>query len=434
MVRNPSALSRLFIAGLLSFCFVGSVGLLRAEDAQPGFFRVEQREGVWWLIDPDGSPTLSIGVNHIAYEADRIQGTGPCPYAEALGKIYPDRNAWALMTLARLRLWGFNTIAAWSDPGLGEYKVPYTMILDIAGHAGADWQHGKPVDVYAPRFEQGAREIAEKMCKPRAQDRYLLGYFSDNELRWGPDWRGKETMLEMYLKLGDDAPGRREALEFLRRKYLNEIHKLNLAWGIDVKDFSEATRGDTQEFRDDADEFLERVATRYFEVCDRAIKSADPNHLNLGARFAGQAPDAVIRSARALDIVSVNIYDFDPRPMAKRVIELTGRPIMITEFAFRATDSGLPNTRGAGPKVPNQQARARAYADYVERLLSLPEAVGYHWFEWVDEPKEGRFDGEDSNYGLVKINDEPYEEFVNIAREVNAKAIEIHKKSPPPPR
>jgi len=411
---------------------VGSTSFSRPDDAKPGFFRVEQREGVWWLIDPDGSPTLSIGVDHISYESDRIRGTGPSPYAETLDKIYPDRNAWALMTLARLRLWGFNTVAAWSDPELAEHKVPYTIILDIAEHAGADWQHGKPVDVYAPRFERGAREIAEKMFKPRAQDRTLIGYFSDNELRWGPDWRGKETMLEMYLKLAEGAPGRQQAIEFLRRKYQNEISKLNHAWGTDVAGFGGAMRGETDAYRTDAEEFLERVATRYFQVCDEAIKSADPNHLNLGARFAGQVPDAVMRAAHVLDVVSVNIYDFDPRLMARRVIDLAGRPIMVTEFAFRATDSGLPNTRGAGPRVPSQEARAKAYADYVERLLSLPEAVGYHWFEWVDEPKEGRFDGEDSNYGLVNINDEPYEEFVKIAKEVNSRAIEMHRKSAPP--
>jgi len=409
------------------FFFAGSAALMRPENSKPGFFRVEQREGAWWLIDPDGSPALSIGVNHISYESDRIRGTGPCPYAEALNKIYPDRNTWALMTLARLRLWGFNTIAAWSDADLWEHKVPYTVILNIASRAGADWQHGKPVDVYDARFEQGARDIAEKMCKPRAPDRYLLGYFTDNELRWGPDWRGKETMLEMYLKLGEGAPGRQQALEFLRGKYEKEISKLNQAWRTDFADFAGVTRGSTDGSRSDADAFLEKVATRYFEVCDKAIKSADPNHLILGARFAGGVPDAVIRSARSLDVVSVNIYDFDPRMMAKRVIELAGRPIMVTEFAFRATDSGLPNTRGAGPRVPNQQARAKAFADYVERLLSLPEAVGYHWFEWVDEPKEGRFDGEDSNYGLVNINDQPYEDFIAVVTATNKDAIDIHR-------
>jgi agarase len=174
---------------------------------------------------------------------------------------------------------------------------------------------------------------------------------------------------------------------------------------------------------------LENVATRYFEVCEQAIHRADPNHLYLGARFAGKPPDAVLRGARKVDVVSINVYDFDPRPVVQAVFKLTGRPVLIGEFAFRAENSGLPNTRGAGPKVADQPARAQAYADYVTRLESLPEAVGYHWFEWVDEPKEGRFDGEDSNYGLVDIQDRPYQEFVEAVRKANAAAREAHQKA-----
>jgi hypothetical protein len=115
--------------------------------------------------------------------------------------------------------------------------------------------------------------------------------------------------------------------------------------------------------------------------------------------------------------------------LVEHVFQVTGKPVMITEFAFRAEDSGLPNTQGAGPKVPNQQARAKAYTDYVTWLESLPEVVGYHWFEWVDEPKEGRFDGENSNYGLVDIRDDPYKEFVAAVKQANAAALEAHKKA-----
>ena len=149
----------------------------------------------------------------------------------------------------------------------------------------------------------------------------------------------------------------------------------------------------------------------------------------LGARFAGKVPDPVLRGARAADVISVNIYSFDPRPLVEHVFRVTGKPVLITEFAFRAEDSGLPNTKGAGPKVPDQGARARAYADYVTWLESLPEAVGYHWFEWSDEPKEGRFDGENSNYGFVKIEDDVYEHFARAVTAANEAAIGAHRKS-----
>jgi hypothetical protein len=400
--------------------------------AQQGYFHVENRGGAWWFIDPQGAPVLSIGVDTIRYEGDRIHGTGAAPYLEAMKKKYSDRDAWESAALERLRGWGFNSIGAWSDPELWRRDMPYTVILDIADKAGANWQVGRPVDVYDPRFETVAQEVASKECAPHAHDHLLLGYFSDNELRWGPDWRGKETMLDMYMALPAGAPGRQHAVHFLRHRYADDIGRLNRAWQASAEDFDRISLpSQTEAHQADSDEFLGMVAERYFRVCADAILSADPAHLYLGARFAGKVPDPVIRGARVADVVSVNIYSFDPRPLVEHVARLTGKPVLITEFAFRAEDSGLPNTRGAGPKVPNQEARAKAYADYVTRLESLPEAVGYHWFEWSDEPKEGRFDGENSNYGFVNIGDDVYEGFAQAAKAANAAALEAHKNAKP---
>jgi hypothetical protein len=398
--------------------------------AQPAYFRVEQREGVWWLVDPGGAPGLSIGVDTIRYEGDRILGTGAAPYLEAVQKRYLDRASWGQAVLARLRSWGFNTIGAWSNPQLEDLDMPYTVILDIAGRAGANWQQGRPADVFDPHFEEiAARTIAQEECGRRAQSRLLIGYFSDNELRWGPDWRGKETMLTMYLELPSTAMGRESAITFLRQKYRDDIRRLSRAWNIKAQDFAGVpSRASTESFQADADEFLGLMASRYFEVCARAIHAADPNHLYLGARFAGRVPDAAMRAARSADVVSVNIYDFDPQPLVRHVFEMTGKPVLITEFAFRAEDSGLPNTRGAGPKVPSQAGRAKAYAEYLTQLESQPEAIGCHWFQWSDEPKQGRFDGENSNYGLVDITDQPYTEFVTAVTAANKAATGTHRR------
>ncbi|MGH9507825.1 MAG: hypothetical protein ACRD13_12960, partial [Terriglobales bacterium] len=73
-----------------------------------------------------------------------------------------------------------------------------------------------------------------------------------------------------------------------------------------------------------------------------------------------------------------------------------------------------------------------AYRQFVTDLESLPEAIGYHWFEWADEPAAGRFDGENSNYGLVNIHDQPYHVFIQAVRQANAAAAAIHAHSEPP--
>ncbi len=402
---------------------------LTASAPAQNYFRVERRNGIWWFIAPNGAPTLSIGVDTIRFAGDQIDGSGLYPYLRNVEKLYPSRAAWGDTALRRLRNWGFNTIGAWSDSDLWNRGTPYTVILDIAAHAGADWQHGVPPDVYSPRFELAAREIAQRQCLPRAGDAALVGYFSDNELRWGPDWRGPQTMLAMYLSLPADAPGRRQAVEFLRRRYANDIRSLNREWKTAATDFERVDAvANTPGYLLDSDDFLFDIANRYFQVCAAAIHRADPHHLYLGARFAGRPPDPVLRAAAVADVVSINVYAFNPRPLVEHVYTIAPKPILVTEFAFRSEDSGLPNSRGAGPKVPDQAARAKAYRNYVIWLEGLPEAVGYHWFEYEDEPKEGRFDGENSNYGLVDIADKPYPEFVEAVRSANRAALETHEK------
>ncbi len=404
------------------FCLVAP--LLSAQ----GYFRVEERSGVWWFVNPSGRRTLSIGVDNVSYHGDVIHGTAIHPYFRAVSKLYPGFNAWATTELRRLGLWGFNTLGAWSDPALWRRGMPYTVILDIAARSGANWREGMPADFYSARFAKTAQKIAQRECAPRARDRELVGYFSDNELRWGPDWRGKQNMLAMYLNLPSRAPGRRRAIEFLKRKYSGNIQRLNRAWGIHARRFTQLSSqpGVTEAYRADNLQFLSQVAQRYFDVCAQAIHSADPNHLYLGAKFAGLPPDPVLTAAHSADVVSVDIYDFDPRASVEHIFRLARRPVLVAEFAFRAENSGLPNTQGAGPKVPDQSARGRAYANYVEWLESLPAAVGYHWFEWCDEPKQGRFDGENSNYGLVNVHDRPYARFIAAVNSANRSAFSIH--------
>ena len=393
------------------------------------YFRVEQRSGVWWFVNPSGQLLISAGVDNVSYRGDVIRGTTDHPYSENIRKLYPSQDAWANAEIQRLRSWGFNNLGAWTTPFLWKYGMPYTVILDIAARSGGNWLKGIPPDVYSPQFEVTARKIAEEECAPRAQDPNLLGYFSDNELRWGPDWRGKQNMLTTYLNLPSTAPGRQHAIAFLRKKYSGSIQQLNQAWGVQATSFDDLrSEPATKAFRADNAEFLGMVARQYFEICSHAIHAADSNHLYLGAKFAGMPPDPVLQASSAADVVSVDIYTSDPRPIVRHIFSVTHRPILVAEFAFRAENSGLPNTQGAGPKVPDQAARARAYKNFVTELESLPEAVGYQWFEWCDEPKQGRFDGENSNYGLVNIEDNPYTQFVTKVKAANREAISVHRK------
>jgi hypothetical protein len=148
----------------------------------------------------------------------------------------------------------------------------------------------------------------------------------------------------------------------------------------------------------------------------------------LGCRFAGYAPTEVAEGMKNyVDIISYNNYDkLPPKDRLENLYQITKKPIMITEFSFKATDSGLPNTKGAGRPVKTQQDRAENFAKYVKTLIALPFTVGYHWFEHTDEPAEGRFDGENSNYGLVNIKDESWKILVEKMTQVNGDIERVH--------
>jgi hypothetical protein len=408
-------------------------GWNRLQFEATGFFHVAARDGIWWLVTPAGNAFLSKGVNHVNFRADTAPQLGYSPYERAVQSKYGSQEAWAKAVVDRLCGWGFNTLGAWSSPSTFDRNMPYTINLGLATRAGADWLKGSVGDFFSEDFEKKMEAACQQSCGPHAKDPWLLGYFTDNELRWGADWRGKQSLLEEYLRFPEGAAGRKAALEFLQQRY-RDVAALNQAWGTSLTRWEELTgrepiSGDTR--RRDQAAWQEAVARRYFVTCKGAICKADPNHLILGCRFAGQAPDPVLRGLRdSVDVVSFNNYgQTTPGGTLQSIHRLTGRPMMLTEFSFKAMDSGLPNTKGAGRAVATQADRADGFTRYVQGLIDLPFLVGFHWFEHADEPKEGRFDGENSNYGLVTIEDRPWDVLVKKMIEVNAGLERRHARS-----
>lgn len=435
--------------------------------ATAAFFRAQKKNGRWWLLDPQGKPFLSKGVTTVDFQQDHIQGTNISPYANANRAKYGGIEAWREAAARRLHGWGFNTLGAWSDEKLSETRIngrrlAYAPTLDLGGEfvsrtmkGRQAWLHGVFPDVFDPDFEKTALEVARHKCASRKNDRALLGWFTDNELRWGPDWRGREELLTMFLNLPPDAPGRAAAIRLMHSRH-GEIAKFNRIWATTFASWDELAaaesvpppfvrkelysqnegeerRANEQDprragFAADCDAFVKELAERYFRITHEAIRAADPHHMNFGARFAYVPPPPVVAAAvKYLDGVSFNCYALDPRPVL-RAYSVFDKPLIIGEFSFRGEDSGLPNTKGAGPIVPTQRDRAAAFQRYVTWALSMPNLVGYHWFEHADEPKEGRFDGENSNYGVVNIQDEVYEELASAMTRVNAQAEVLHEE------
>lgn len=427
------------------------------------FFRVEKTDGVWWLRSPDGQPFLSLGVCVTNRTPDRIRGTNTSPYEEHFKRAGTTPKQWREATAKRFADWGFNTLGAWSSPKLATEthagrRLASASMVDLGlefvsiqggGHA---WMQGKFPDVFDPAFASFAAARALEKCTPNRDNLWLIGWFLDNELKWGPDWRGPDELLTDFMNAPVTSPGRKAAFDLLQARY-PEIASFNTIWKTTFASWTEARsalqivppfrnkgvalqnqntdRTGSAAFLADCDAFLTLVAERYFATTTSAIRAADPNHLILGCRFPIVVPPLVRTiTARHCDVISINSYASNPADDIHAYDE-TDRPILIGEYTFRGADAGLPNSNKGLPIVPTQRDRAAATEAYLRAAFAHPSVIGAHWFQYVDQPKEGRFDGENSNVGLVTIEDHPYAPLVEMFARVNRALPVIHGAAKP---
>jgi hypothetical protein len=399
---------------ILDRCQYG--GFKTTEAKATGFFRVEKIAGIWWFVDPDGHFFLSMGADSMGTSVTtstqgREQLFAALPPADAGGRggasfyvwnlvrrFGPDWvSKWIALTARRMAAWGFNTVGNWSDQRLADgFHAPYV-------YTSRGWGETGPMgiaDVYAPNFAETVDRAAAQQCDARKDDPYLLGYFLGNE----PPWPGRESVAVDAILAGPQSSLQQELRKFLG------------AW-----DTPGDTPGDTPDRRR---EFLYGVYGKFVETVTAAIRRHDPNHLILGLRFGSTTPVEMVRLSKIFDVYSLNNYAYtvNQREIDK-VREAIDRPILIGEFHFGVPGRGMP----PGLKqTANQDERGVAYRYYVENALADRNIVGAHWFEWVDEPSTGRFDGENYNIGLVDVTDRPYSELVEAALATHRRLLDVH--------
>jgi hypothetical protein len=400
-------------------------GFIGTEARSNGFFHVEKSEGKWWFVDPDGYLFFSNGSCCMNSQSDlaRIRGreyifSALPPDAIHSGSRHHEKRdgiysfyswnlsrrlesdwyqKWINLTVLRMNSWGINTIGNWSDPVLGEsHRKAYVATLEGWGIESGDM--GMP-DVYDPGYAAMVDSAAAAQCTPKKNDPFLIGYFIGNE----PPWPGRETELAEVILNGKETP-----MQTALKKYL--------------------AGGDSPERRL---EFVYETYSRFLSTVCSAIKKYDPNHLNLGLRFGDTPASGIIMASKKyFDVFSINHYGYEP-PVdeIQKIYDQTGLPVIIGEFHF-----GTPG-RGLAPglaQTANMEERAVAYRYYVEKAAAHPALIGVHWFQWIDQPSTGRFDGENYNIGLVDVTDRPYPDMIKATRETFGRLLVIHSGKEPP--
>ncbi|HBZ22034.1 MAG TPA: hypothetical protein DEO60_12960 [Bacteroidales bacterium] len=424
-----------------------------------GFFRTQHDGKRWWLVDPEGYAFLSVGVDCM-----RSTSSGPVTGIEDLFEWLPEKkdlifgesvsgnekskvvdfykanlirifgsdwkSRWNKMTADMLRSLSINTVGNWSEISFAkENKLAY--VLPLSRFPGTKIQLYRDFpDVFSDEYKKNSEEFARQLNDYK-DDPYLIGYFLRNEPQWAFGYHN--LAYEMFAT---DQPSatKDEFIKWINSRYNNDIQAFNKSWNLNFGKFDELRNITFKKYPSTAADsdfysFSSIMVRKYVDIpCDEVVK-VDKHHLNLGMRYAWISSDLLYRAGERFDVFSINGYGYAPPPTAD-IARISNKPVMIGEFHHGAVDRALPATGITG--VISQDERGLAYRNYIEQGFSRPELIGMHYFQWVDQPYYGRFDGENYNIGIVTIQNLPYPELTQAMRITNERIYKVGSGSEEP--
>jgi glyoxylase-like metal-dependent hydrolase (beta-lactamase superfamily II) len=412
-----------------------------------GFFTIEQADGAWWFVRPDGGKFISIGMNHLepvllASEkhkkqhmktyGDDLLGPGGWPRKDSAAA-----QKWVNESVDLLSSWGFNTLGVHNP--VKQNKMPYVAIFrpaKIDGWAGLKRDYRDPFDAKTETFLNNA---AQEWCAENAQDPLILG-ISLNDM---PFWTTKGKIhpwVRTVMAGGEQSPGKWRWVEFLQGRYKN-AKEAAAVYGVQGNDWNEfidkkkwGKVPDPKRASLDSAGFLPQIVDEYYRLEVAAVRSCDPNHLIFGDKFEGRdLPewlDPIIK--KHFDLTLIQWYDTAEKQTARleQIYQNTGKPILLGDSSFSHPHPALPRAKGV--KVESIDAVGDAYYHYLETVMKMPFVLGWHYCGFMEgSPELKKYHVYFSiQSGLVRADGKPYEKVVARVAEANKQAAIWHGASP----
>lgn len=438
-------------------------GSMKKSFKSTGWFKVEKSEERWWLVDPEGYAFISQGLDCIQSGTEtRIDKM--MPYVENALEMLGDKLAesfyktkseghslesvnfgisnliqvfgidnwwlaWAKIVKMYLYKWNINTIGNWSSMEFISWsKMPYVLPLDVYSEDGFPSTENKIFrdfpDVFSEDYKIAAIKYAETLSKFK-DDRLMIGYFLRNEPEWA--FEREVNLAEQMMANNVMTESKRYFIHFLEKKYLS-IDYFNASWNVKFSSFEELKNPIrhasylSETARKDLSDFSRVLIRRYNEIPIKECKKIDPNHLNLGIRYAYISSSEILEGTELFDVFSFNCYQESPKNKLDEIQSFIDIPILIGEFHFGALDQGLTATGIRG--VKSQRDRGLAYEYYNEEASKSNCFVGAHYFMLNDQSCIGRFDGENYQIGLIDICMQEYDEMTVFVQKSNMNSYE----------
>jgi hypothetical protein len=437
MLHRSRACLAVVAACLLGPCPARGGGCPTLADAPHSRWAVTTEGGAAWLITPCGERFFSIGINCLNGGAPAPPGAERTAYHwRAFDTDFP---RWLARARARVRAWGFNTAGASSLPP-EVLQLPVIPDLELGRTARFHW-----VDPFDPATAERMRTAARGLVAPYRGSPYRIGYFSDNEAGW---WNG--ALFGFFVQQPATNHTKQRLVALLRAHYGGDWRRFARdfvppAGAASWDDLLRAS-GTPARLRPGGEgiQVVRRwtgvVAEHYYRLTAEALHAADPEALFFGDRLPiYYDPFAVRAMTPWVDAVATNYNVDSPDGWIARYYfdglrRLTGgKPVLVSEWFFAADENRTGNrNNGHLMTVPTQRERARGAAAAARWFARQPALVGLHWFQYYDHPKGGRSDGEDYDFGLVDVDDRPYEELLGALGAANTQLAAIHAEAPGP--
>lgn len=400
-------------------------GVLSIQGEATGWFHVEEIDGRWYFITPEGHGMVSLGVTHAVETMDRDElGLFESRYEKSEPKL-------AEFFIEQFKSWGFNSSGYGAMPTF-EQRIPFPAVIWTEGPRSFSLgpNNGSFSDVYDPAVQERLRQLVRRRAARYVNNRYCLGYMFIDLPIWHLSVETRETApnyVDFMRDLGPEGAGKKAYVEFLREKYGDDIAAVNAAYGIEAESFDSLLQGNPLDGAEknaaittDDEEFLNRIADTYYTVVTTELRKADPNHLILGDKFMAEADrthDSILRTAAKY----VDAMSFQPMGTAvmhkdywNHVNELTGKPIVLADTDTTARELS-PQKDQADTSEYETKTGENTYAYYTNTMES-PAVIGIHRCTVRDleiwKPRTWRA-------GLLKADDTPYPIMSDYARKTS---------------
>ena len=239
-------------------------------------------------------------------------------------------------------------------------------------------------DIFDPNVQARIERGVKANCARSKDNPNCIGYAWTDLGTWPLKNQIKKSWVDFIRELPEDAPGHQAYQDFLG------------TW-----------KGDDAKERDQG--FLRRIAREYFRVIGTANRKYDPNHLIFGDRlsFYTYDEDVLKEMLPWIDAIAFqpHFWGTFPKKQFDEMYELTGKPILICDFAIRFKD-GDKDVR-MWKMEEDSVAAGRAYFDYVKAALDSGYVIGVFWCNPVDTPKGFRKAGVKQGFFADGLSERP---------------------------